>query len=129
MARIAKGLFIVALALVVLAPSQAAAQAFSPDQLTEMPSLKSASQAQRAIERAYPRSLQDNGITGKVQVRFVVQADGSVDPSSVEVVAASVKALGEAAADAVAKIEFNPGKKDGAAVAAVVVMPIAFGVS
>jgi len=129
MARIAKGLFIVAMACVMLAPSQASAQAYTPDQLSEMPSLKSASQAQRAIQRAYPRSLQDNGITGKVQVRFVVQADGSVDPSSVEVVAASVKALGEAAASAISKIEFVPGKKDGSPVASVVVMPIAFGVS
>lgn len=128
MARIARwGLAAVLVALLV--PGAASAQAFSPEQLSEMPQVKSASQAAQAIQRAYPRSLQDSGIGGKVQVRFVVKADGSVDPGTVEVVAATVKALGDAAAQAVEKIQFVPGKKDGAAVAAVVVMPITFGVS
>ncbi len=94
-----------------------------------MPKVKSASQAQQAIARAYPVQMAEAGVGGKVQVRFVVRADGSVDASSVEVVAASMKALGDAAADAVCKIEFVPGKKDGAAVDAIVMMPISFGKS
>jgi protein TonB len=118
-----------AVALMLVAPRAASAQAFSPDQLSEMPKIKSASQAKSVIERAYPRQMQEAGVGGKVQIRFVVNPDGSVDATSVEVVAASMKALGEAAAEAVRKIEFVPGKKDGSAVASVVVMPISFGKS
>lgn len=127
MARIARWGF--AALIMALIPGSASAQAFSPDQLSEMPQVKSASQAAQAIQRAYPRSLQENGVGGKVQIRFVVKADGSVDPATVEIVAATVKALGDAAAEAVGKIQFVPGKKDGSAVAAVVVMPITFGSS
>ena len=128
MARIARwGLAAMLAALLV--PGGVAAQAYSPDQLSEMPQVKSASQAAQAIARAYPQSLQDSGVGGKVQVRFVVKADGSVDAGTVEVVAATIKALGDAAAKAVGKIQFVPGKKDGSAVAAVVVMPITFGAS
>lgn len=110
-----------------LAPSVVAAQALTPDQLTVLPQVQSASQASSAILSEYPRNLQESGIGGRVQVRFVVLADGTVDPGSVEVVAASVNALGNAAAKAVARIRFKPGQKDGAAVPAVVVMPTTFG--
>ena len=103
-----------------------AQQIFEVSDLTEMPSIKSAQQAQRAIVRSYPRNLQDAGIGGTVQVRFVVGEDGNVSSDSIEIVAASSKALGDAAVRAVSDIEFNPGKKDGTAVAAYVVMPIRF---
>lgn len=130
MARIARWVPMAALAILLAAPTGAdAQQAFTPDQLSELPSIKSVTQAQRAISRSYPRALMDAGIEGRVQLRFVVGADGKVDPSSIEVVAASQKAFGEAAAEAIAKIEFKPGKKDGSPVAAVVVMPISYNVS
>ena len=129
MARIAKWGALALVAVALLMPAGVSAQAYTPDQLTDMPKVKSPNQAAQAIQREYPMSLQDNGIGGRVQIRFVVNADGKVDPASVEVVAASVKALGEAAMKAVQKIEFVPGKKDGSAVAAIVVMPITFGVS
>jgi len=129
MSRIAGFFAALVVALMLVVPQGVSAQAFSPDQLSEMPKVKSASQAKSVIERAYPRQMQEAGVGGKVQVRFVVKADGSVDASSVEVVAATMKVLGEAAADAVCKIEFLPGKKDGAAVDAIVMMPISFGQS
>lgn len=118
-----------AVALMLVAPRAASAQAYSLEQLSEIPKVKSASQARQVIERAYPQQMAVAGVGGKVQVRFVVKADGSVDASSVEVVAASMKALGEAAAEAVRKIEFVPGRKDGSPVAAIVLMPITFGES
>lgn len=129
MARIAKWMPALALAAVAIMPATGQAQVYQPHELTEAPSLESAQQAQRVILRSYPRALRDNSIGGRVQVRFVVRSDGSVDPSSVEIVAASVKALGEAATRAVADLSFKPGKKDGSAVAAVVVMPITYGTS
>lgn len=130
MARFSACLSTVVLALLLAAPMQAAAQdIYEPHELSAPPSIKNARQAQQAILRAYPRALRDNSIGGQVHVRFVVTAEGSVDPASVEVVAASVGALGDAAAKAVAKIRFNPGQKDGSPVAAIVVMPITFGTS
>jgi protein TonB len=112
-----------------IVPAQVAAQTvFEMSDLSEMPSLKSADQAQRAISRSYPQNLQDAGIGGTVQIRFVVGPDGRVAESTVEVLATSSRLLGEAAAKAVSAIEFVPGKKDGAAVASFVVMPIRYAV-
>lgn len=129
MARIAKWMPALALAAVAMLPAAGEAQVFQPHELSEAPTLESTRQAQQVILRSYPRALRDNSIGGRVQVRFVVRSDGTVDPASVEVVAASVKALGEAATRAVADLSFKPGKKDGSAVAAVVVMPITYGAS
>ena len=127
MARIARWGAIAVLAMALNLPTALAAQVLSPSELSQAPQVASVTQARSAIERSYPPGLRDNGVVGKVQLRFVVQADGSVDPASIEVVAASVKALGKAAAKAVASIKFVPGKKDGAPVASQVVMPIAYG--
>jgi TonB family protein len=130
MARIARWVPVLGIFALLLMPGSASAQDFyMPDQLTEQPGIKSASQAQKAILRSYPRALRDASIGGKVQLRFIVGEDGKVDPASVEVMAASVKALGEAASKAVQRIKFVPGKKDGSSVRSMVVMPIVYGVS
>ena len=127
MARIARWGGVAALAIALMMPTSAAAQVFEPGELSELPKIKSPNQAQSAIIRTYPKALQDNGVGGKVQLRFVVKADGTVDAESVEIVAASVKALGSAAKRAIAAIKFVPGKKDGSAVDSKVVMPITYG--
>ncbi|MEQ9400737.1 MAG: energy transducer TonB [Longimicrobiales bacterium] len=129
MARIARWMPMAALIALALIPRAGQAQVYQPHELTEPPAVKSAQEAQRLILRSYPRALRDNGIGGRVQVRFVVTSSGSVDPASIEVVAASVKALGEAATKAIEDLTFEPGKKDGAPVSSVVVMPITYGVS
>lgn len=103
-------------------------EVYQTSELTEAPSLKSAQQAQRAIQRSYPQALQSSGIGGTVQIQFVVAADGHVAEDSIEVLATSSKVLADAATRAVASIEFNPGKKDGQPVASVVVMPIRYAV-
>ena len=127
MARIARWLPLAGLVAMTFVPIQVSAQqVYGPEELSEMPSVKSVSQAQRAIARSYPRNLQNAGIEGRVQLRFVVGSDGAVEASTIEVVAASQSAFGEAAAAAIAQIEFKPGKKDGSAVRSVVVMPITF---
>ena len=129
MARIARWAALLGL-IAFVSPTAASAQDyFTPDQLSEQPGIKSGQQAQKAILRSYPRSLLDAGIGGSVQVRFVVGDDGKVDPATVEVVAATVNALGDAAIKAVQAIEFIPGRKDGSAVRTLVVMPIVYGVS
>ncbi len=130
MARIATWGTTLVIALLLTLPAEAHAQDyFSSAELTEQPAIKSPRQAQDVILRAYPRVMRDAGIGGKVQVRFVIGPDGKVVPSSVEIVVATAKALGEAAAKAVKQIEFKPGVKDGKPVPAQVIMPIVFGVS
>jgi TonB family protein len=106
--------------------SGAAQEAFALSELTEMPSIKSPRQAQRVIARSYPRALEQAGVAGSAQIQFIVDADGKVSSASVEVIGASSKAFGDAAAKAISDIEFVPGKKDGSAVASIVVMPIRY---
>ena len=115
-----------AAALVIL-PEAASAQVYAPNELSEMPKIANMSQAQKVIEGSYPDALRRSKVAGKVQIQFVVTEDGSVDPASVSVVSATVDELGSAAMDAVKRIKFKPGKKDGAAVKARVVIPIAYG--
>ena len=101
----------------------------SLNQLSELPRLADVKQAGKAINKAYPRSLQRRGIGGRVQLRFVVDADGKVDSGTVEIVAASVEELGEAAKMAAVELLFVPGKIDGSPVKTMVLFPITFGVT
>ena len=117
------------LGILSLTPLKAQAQdstIHSLDQLSELPRLADARAAGRAINKAYPLSLQRRNIGGKVHLRFVVDADGRVDVSTVEVVAASVEELGEAAKTAAINIRFVPGKIDGSPVKTMVLFPISF---
>ena len=131
MARIARWAPLVAALALLLSPADGATQQdyYTLAEVTERPGLKNPRQAQQVILNSYPQSLQDARVGGRVQLRFVVDANGKVEASSIQVVATPVEALGEAAAEAIAKIEFEPGKKDGRPVRTLVVMPIAFGVS
>ncbi len=131
MARIAVLMPLLGVLALLLVPAQGVAQeeVYSLAEVSEQPGLKNGRQAQGVILRAYPRQLHDAGIGGKVQVRFIVDATGKVEAGSIEVIATSVQALGEAAVRAVAKIQFKPGKKDGNAVRTLVMMPITFGIS
>ncbi len=114
--------------LFVLSPNplQGQEELFQISDLSEPPSLKDSQAAAAAIQAAYPPVLRDRGISGKVQVRFVVAADGSVEPGTVEVVDSSVVGLGGPAKEAVKSFLFEPGKKDGVPVRTSVVFPIQF---
>ena len=114
-------------ALLVFTPKMVSGQVYAPNELSEMPKIANMSQAQRAIQGSYPDALRSSNVAGKVQVQFVVMEDGSVDPASVQVVSATIEELGDAAMDAVKKIKFKPGKKDGSAVQSRVIIPIAYG--
>ena len=129
MARIARWAPVVAALTLLLSPADGTAQQnyYTLAEVTERPGLKSSQQAQEVILRAYPQELQDARVGGRVQLRFIVDANGKVEASTIEVINTPVQALGEAAVEAVAKIEFEPGEKDGSPVRTLVVMPIAFG--
>ena len=73
----------------------------------------------------YPLSARAKGIEGKVELVFVVQADGAV--SDVEVTDAfSGRIFVEAALRAVKQWRFKPGTKDGEPVATRVRLPLCF---
>ena len=81
MARIAKkwmpllGVFV---GLLLPADGAGQDQVYALAEVSEQPGLKNGRQAQRTILKSYPRTLQDAGIGGKVQLRFIVDANGKV---------------------------------------------------
>lgn len=105
-------------AAVLLLPAGSAGQetTYSPEQVSEQPRIADAGQARTAISRSYASSLQEAGLEGRVEVAFVVDADGSVDTSTIRVISAPAPALGKAAEVAIARIRFRPAQKDGQAV-------------
>ncbi|MBL0939846.1 MAG: energy transducer TonB [Gemmatimonadaceae bacterium] len=109
--------------------STAAAQddkVYPMSELTNPPKLSSATLAARLIQESYPADLKSRGVGGMVELQFVVDSKGKVEPTSVEVVDATQTALGEAAKKVVAKLEFAPGKLNGSAVKTKVVLPIIY---
>ena len=109
-------------------PRIAAAQGevFGPDQLSTAPKLVSPAAAARLVARSFPEALRKSGTGGTVNLQFVISPSGKVEPGSVEVVDAPAPALAAAAKAVAEKMEFVPGKKDGAAVRARVQLPIIY---
>ena len=115
-------------ALVAAAPTLAAAQDQVHDaaELTTKPRIQSMTKTAQLVQRSYPPKLKSAGVDGTVQVQFVVGPDGKVEESSVEVVAATVPALGDAAKEVASKLEFQPGKVNDAPVRTRVLLPIVY---
>jgi protein TonB len=112
----------------LLAPASLRAQGEAHDmsELETMPKFSSPSATARLIQRSYPDVLRRAGINGSVQLEFIVSPQGKVEPGTVQVVAASVPALGEAAKGIAEKIEFSPGTIKGEAVRARVLLPLVY---
>ena len=72
----------------------------------------------------YPKDAKRMGIQGKVLIRALVNEQGLVD--SVEVLQEIGYGCEEAAIDAVKKVKFTPGKKNGENIKSQVVIPINF---
>jgi TonB family protein len=108
------------------APADAAAQdrVYAANEVQSPPSVKSPSAAASTIQRSMPGALAAVG--GRVQLRFVVEPNGKVEESTVEVMAASANALGEAAKKAVTRIEFKPALIDGQPVRSMVMFPVVY---
>ncbi len=95
-------------------------------ELTNPPKLSSTAQAARLISESYPADLKSRGVGGMVELQFIVDSKGKVEAGSVEVVDATQTALGEAARKVVSKLDFSPGKVNGAPVKTKVVLPIIY---
>jgi protein TonB len=92
--------------------------------LDRQPTLRNALQVQRLLQAGYPPLLRDAGVTGEVQVAFVVTEEG--ETRDVRVVSASNEAFGEPAVAAVRAMRFTPGELAGKATAARVQIPVSF---
>lgn len=79
----------------------------------------------RKVEPRYPVGAREGGISGSVQVRFVVDARGKVrDPEVMRAEPPDI--FDKSALAAVRKWRFKPARKDGRSVATRVVLPIRF---
>lgn len=117
-------------AVLAFGPGASAAQAqdkvYALAELESPPKLKSTAEAGRLISESYPEELKRRGVGGMVEVQFVVDASGKVEPGSVEVLDATHSQLGEAAKKVAARLSFQPGKAGGSAVKAKVVLPVVY---
>ena len=82
----------------------------------------------RALPPSYPAAAKEQGLNGRVVLRFVVDIDGwACEP---EVISAEPEGIFEQAAlDAVAEYRFKPAEKDGKPVNCIVRMPVVFQIS
>lgn len=92
----------------------------------EKPQLQNAAEVQRLLQRLYPPLLRDAGITGQVQMKFVVNGQGRVEATSVSVVNATHDAFGEASAKVVERMRFKPARVGGRPVPVLVQIPISW---
>jgi TonB family protein len=74
----------------------------------------------------YPALMREARIEGQVLLHFVVETDGAVDASTVEVLDASHRAFEAPATNMIAQCRFRPGRVDGNPVRALVQMPMIF---
>lgn len=119
---------VVAASVFMAAPAIAGAQdkVYTAEELTTKPKVESMTRTAQLVQRSYPEKLKAAGVDGTVQVQFVIGTDGKVDPNSIEVIAATVPALGEAAKEVAAKLEFQPGKVNDSPVRTRVLLPIVY---
>lgn len=98
-----------------------------PADVDEQPEIVNVATVRRLLQEGYPPLLRDAGVEGLVTVSMVVGADGLTRLPAV--LHADNGAFREPALAAVARMRFQPAKKDGRAVAVRVTLPIAFQLS
>lgn len=81
---------------------------------------------QRALAQRYPPALRDAGRSGQVEVRFIVEADGSV--SNLGIVRFTDVAFNRPTIEALALLRFRPARLNGRPVRAWVQQPISWSV-
>ncbi|HEX6926634.1 MAG TPA: TonB family protein [Longimicrobiaceae bacterium] len=101
-----------------------ATHAFEVGVLQRPPELRNKNQVASYMERNYPRNLQDAGIGGTVTLQFVVEADGTVNPQTVEVLNATHPQFESVSRQVVERFRFRPGIYRDQEVRVLVRMPI-----
>ncbi|MEO7458057.1 MAG: TonB family protein, partial [Gemmatimonadaceae bacterium] len=70
----------------------------------------------RNVAPRYPESLRSVGVQGVVVLRFIVSADGKVEPGSIEVVSTTHKLFADAVRAALLNTRFRPAEAAGSKV-------------
>jgi protein TonB len=92
--------------------------------LDTKPELLNTQEIAGLMNRFYPTALNDAGVGGRVVVQFVVQPDGSVDPTTLRVISTPDPQLGTASVLTVERFRFRPGVFNGKPVRALIRMPL-----
>ncbi len=118
----------VGLACALALPTAVRAQndVYGSEELTSLPKLVSSATTARLVARSMPEDVRRSNVGGTVQIQFTIDKAGHVEASSIEVVSTPLPALATAARSVVEKMEFVPGKKDGAPVRTRVQLPIIY---
>lgn len=90
----------------------------------QLPQLSNTRDAQRLLERAYPPTLRDAGVTGRTTVVLVIDKNGQVQPGSVEVRETTNDAFRDAAVRAAERFRFRPARLNGQPVSVIISIPI-----
>lgn len=90
----------------------------------QLPQLLDPREAQRILERVYPGTLRDAGVTGHTTVLLVIDRNGAVQPGSVFVQETSHEAFRDAAVRAAERFRFRPARVSGQPVAVRISIPI-----
>ena len=88
------------------------------------PSLRNGSEMQRALERAYPESLREAGVTGETMLQFVIDENGRVESGSVEILSSTNDEFAAAARRIVGSMRFSPAKSGGRSVRVTTTIPV-----
>ena len=108
------------------ARAQDATRTYTFAEVETKPSLASVANFQRVVSEGYPEELRRRRLGGIAEIAFVVDANGKVEPGSVEIVDATQPAFGEAAKLALLQTGFRPGKMSGSPVRVKVSLPIIY---
>ncbi|GHV29511.1 hypothetical protein FACS1894177_00520 [Bacteroidia bacterium] len=108
------------------APVTASEQVFSyVEELPQFPGGDAALQKWLSSNIEYPKIASEQGIQGKVVVRFIIRSDGSVD--DVQIVKSLDPACDEEALRVIKMMpKWNPGKENGKAVSVYYNLPVTF---
>jgi len=74
----------------------------------------------------YPPVMQQAGIPGRVEIQFIVDTTGHMEPNSLKIISSTNKAFEEPAKEALLKALFKPGKSRGTPVRVLVQQIISF---
>jgi TonB family protein len=90
------------------------------------PELSNQLQAAHMLAVEYPRELSEAGITGTVQLRFLITAEGKADLTRAWPVQATRPEFAAASMRVLERMRFRPARKDGVAVPVWVTLPLKF---
>jgi TonB family protein len=92
------------------------------------PELVNRAEATMALSHAYPPAMRDARLGGTVRLRFLITAEGRVDPATARVLWASRPEFGAAGLQVLQRMRFRPARHHGAGVAVWATVPMTFAV-